>query len=210
MKRLILLAIPFAALAGSATAQIPGPEGRGFGLLQFDANADGKLTKAEFEAGQRARFNQLDGDKDGVATPEEMAAGFKAQAQAAMESAKKQRFAELDKDKNGQLSQSEFLAADGQPDGRGLRIRLPFRDGPGPRLMDRGPPGAPDAPGPGRGPRESGRKWALAGPPDADGDSKLTFAEFSARGNEAFARADANKDGVVTIAELQASAPGIR
>ena len=36
----------------------------------------------------------------------------------------------------------------------------------------------------------------------------MTFAEFSAPGAEAFARADTNKDGTVTITELQAVKPG--
>ena len=41
-------------------------------------------------------------------------------------------------------------------------------------------------------------------------DGKLTFAEFAARGVEGFTRADANKDGTVTVAELQALRPGNR
>src|SRR5262249_42092448 len=88
----------------------PGFGPSGFGLLEFDANADGKLTRAEFDAGQRARFNQLDGNKDGSATPEEIQAGMQAQAKARREAEQKARFAELDKDKNGQVSQAEFLA----------------------------------------------------------------------------------------------------
>ena len=47
-----------------------------------------------------------------------------------------------------------------------------------------------------------------AGPHDADRDGKVTFAEFTARGAEAFTRADTNKDGTVTISELQALKPG--
>jgi hypothetical protein len=49
-----------------------------------------------------------------------------------------------------------------------------------------------------------------AGPADTDGDGKLTFAEFSTRGIEAFTRADANKDNTITIAELQALPAGPR
>jgi Ca2+-binding EF-hand superfamily protein len=180
--------------------------------LEFDANADGKLTKAELEAGQRSRFNRLDGNKDGSATPEEIAAGREAEAKANMEAARKQRFTDLDKDKNGQLSQAEFLAAvDERPDDCGPRLRMAVGDGPGPLT---GPPRLPGAPGRERGPRGpgfgAGDDRAFAGPADADKDGKLTFAEFSTRGNEAFARADANKDGTVTIAELQAGGPRIR
>jgi hypothetical protein len=206
MKPIILFTASLVALAGSAAAQLPGPGGPPtFSLLEFDANADGKLTKSEFEAGQRARFNQFDGNKDGSATPEEIITGREVQAKAHREAAQKERFAELDKDKNGQLSQAEFLTTAEPRGGRGERIRL--SGGPDFDLMP-GPGGAPPGargPGaPGRPPLvREGRQMAVA-PGDADRDGKLTFAEFSARGNEAFARADANKDGTVTIAELQA------
>ena len=61
MKYRIIAAATLALFAGAASAQPPGedgPRGRGpggFGLLEFDTNADGKLTKAEFDAAQRAR-----------------------------------------------------------------------------------------------------------------------------------------------------------
>jgi len=219
MKRHFLLAASLLAIAGSATAQMPGSGGqRGFGLLEFDTNTDGRLTKAEFDAAQRTRFNQLDGDKDGSATPEEIRAGMEAQAKVRHEAAQKERFAELDKDKNGQVSQAEFLAATESRD-RGLRTGK--GRGPGPMLMfgqargpfgdrDRGgprglrPDGAPGAGGPPQTGGAPAERQMRAGPADADGDGKLTFAEFSARANEAFTRADGNKDGAVTIAELQA------
>jgi hypothetical protein len=251
MKRaFLLLTAACAALTTAAAAQVPGPRGPrgpaqdfgvspGFGLLQFDANADGRLTRAEFDAGQRTRFNQLDGNKDGSATPEEIQAGMQAQAEARREAAQKARFAEMDKDKNGQVSQSEFLAAGAdRPDGpRGLRLGGP--DGPQmPRLAAGGPPGPGGPPlFDGRGPRGFGGRGGppgfrgpgpqggpptaaqgapaadqprRAGPADADGDGKLTFAEFSARGVEAFTRADADKNGTITIAELQALPAGPR
>jgi EF hand len=210
MKRYFLLATSLLALAGPATAQMHGPGGlRGFGLLEFDANADGKLTKSELDAGIRARFNQIDGNRDGAATPEEIRVGMEAQAKEHREAAQKARFIELDKDKNGQISQIEFLAGAESRDG-GLRMR--DGRGPGPVLMFGGPGGPFGERGP-RGPRgdaasppgaPAADRPLRAGPADADGDGKLTFAEFSARTAEAFTRADGNKDGTVTIAELQA------
>lgn len=215
MKRKLLVVASLLALAGSATAQMPGAGGaRGFGLLEFDTNADGRLTKAEFDAAQRTRFNQIDADKDGSATPEEIRTGMEAQAKARHEAAQKARFTELDKDKNGQISQAEFLSA--ETGDHGPRMR----DGRAPgRIMMFGGPGGPDRlrgermRGPG-GPRSDGAPGAgsppqpgniqlRAGPADADGDGRLTFAEFTARPREAFTRADGNKDGTVTIAELQ-------
>ncbi len=223
--KLRLAAVAILALAaGAASAQPPkappgaGPgPGRGgpagFGLLQFDANADGKLTKAEFDTALRARFDKIDTNKDGVATREEFQAAWKADAESHRAARAKERFAELDKDKNGQLSPAEFAA--GMPihgghafrDGDGPRLPMAGMAGPPPRFMaDGGPRGmAPE----GRFPRdERGQKEddgsKRAGPLDDDADGKVTFAEFSAGPLEAFARADANKDGTVTIAELQA------
>lgn len=182
--RLIAATAVLALVAGSAVAQPAGP-GRGpgpggFGLLEFDANADGKLTKTELDSGQRARFDKIDANKDGSITGAERAAHFKATADARRAEVTKARFADLDKDKNGQLSQSEFSAGGARADGKGL------------------------------GRHHDGR--SMGGNPervraDAGKDTKTSFADFSARGTEAFARADANKDGTVTIAELQALKP---
>lgn len=187
--RLIAATAALALVAGTAVAQPPagpdpgrGPGPGGFGLLEFDANADGKLTKAEFDAGQRARFDKIDANKDGSITREERVAHLKATAEARRAEVTKTRFAALDKDKNGQLSQSEFAEGGVRADGKG-----PGRHHGGPRMAG---PGKPDRVG-----------------ADTDKDAKISFAEFSARGAEAFTRADANKDGTVTIAELQALKP---
>ncbi len=220
MKSELLVIVSLLALAGPATAQMPGPGGaRGFGLLEFDTNADGRLTKTEFDAAQRTRFNQLDANMDGSATPEEIRTGMEVQAKARHDAAQKARFTELDKDKNGQISQAEFLAAEtgdrspGMRNGRGPGSMMMFGGpggpggprgermrGPGGPRSD-GPPGAGGPPQPGAQPANTQLR---AGPADTDGDGKLTFAEFTVRSNEAFTRADGNKDGTVTIAELQA------
>ncbi len=178
--KLPLIALAILALAGAAVAQPPGGPGPGgrhggpFSLLAMDTNADGKLTRAEFDAGQRARFAEIDANKDGSATPEEFRKFHEAKGAEMKAELSKARFEALDKDKNGQLSPAEMAAGPGK-DGRG-------------------------------GPRGEHRQHGRRG---GDDDAKpVSFTEFSARGAEAFTRADANKDGTVTIAELQALKPG--
>lgn len=189
--KLPLIVLATFALAGAAVAQPPGPgPGRGgpFGLLAHDANGDGKLTRAEFDASQRARFNQIDANKDGSASAEEFKAFHMAKGEEMRAEMSKDRFAALDTDKNGQISQSEFAA------------RADTHRGPGKQYRTGG--GGHD------GRRGHGGKGDRAMHGDANADKALSLAEFSARGVENFNRADANKDGTVTIAELQALKPG--
>ena len=205
MKYRIIAAATLALFAGAASAQPPGedgPRGRGpggFGLLEFDTNADGKLTKAEFDAAQRARFNKIDANKDGTATSEEFQTSRKADAEARRAEMSKVRFAALDTDKSGQISPAEFAAAGPGRDGYKGHHR-------GDRDGRKGAGPGPD--GPRRASADGPDAVKRAGPQDADRDGKVTFAEFSARGAEAFARADTNKDGTVTISELQTLRPG--
>lgn len=198
MKFYLLAATALALAAGAtAIAQPPDRGGHGgFGLLKMDANADGKLTRAEFDAAQRAHFDRIDANKDGSAAPEEAQTARQAEMEVRRTGGAKARFTALDTDKNGQISQAEFTAAkpDGGP-GRGAR------GGHGPRMA--GGPGGPDGPKP---PGVAGKPDGRFAGPDANSDGKISLAEFSARGVEAFTRADANKDGTVTITELQALA----
>ena len=57
--------------------------GRGMrgGMMRLDANQDGAITLAEFEAGALERFNRHDADKDGKITQEERAAAREAMKQ---------------------------------------------------------------------------------------------------------------------------------
>jgi hypothetical protein len=207
MKRTFLAAaLAATALAGVAVAQ---PQGRGhsggpgFGLLALDANADGRVTRAELDSAQSARFQAIDANRDGFATPEEFKAAREKQHAAASAEMASRRFAALDADKNGQISKTEFEAA--------ATARPDHKDGAhGRRGPDRefraGAPGGRH--GMDRGGRADGKPGRLG--PDADADGKVSLAEFSARAVEGFTLADTNKDSAVTIAELQAAGLGRR
>jgi hypothetical protein len=220
--KLRLAAMVIAALAaGAASAQPPAYDGSqtrwpgqgsgGFRLLQFDANADGKLTKTEFDNAQRARFNEIDANKDGTATREEFQAARGAEMEAHRAARAAEHFAGLDKDKNGQLSQAEFAAGLSGRGGHGPRgddgphqRMAAMRGGPPPFMTRRGAHGwHPD------GLRHPDEASSAKPRPDEAGPS-VTLAEFSAGPMEAFAQADTNKDGTVTIAELQAQRGGRR
>jgi Ca2+-binding EF-hand superfamily protein len=219
MKRTVIAAASLAllgaaSLAGLALAQPPGaphaPGPQGFGLVAFDTNADGKISRAELDTAQRTRFEAIDANRDGFATPEEFKAAHEKDRAAHHAQMVDSRFAALDKDGNQTISKAEFSTGMLPPDGAQPG---PGRGGPG--RADRGP-GGPGREhrmsGPGgehgmdRGPQGADGKRGRIGP-DADGDGKASLAEFSSRAVEGFNRADTNKDGVVTIAELQAARP---
>lgn len=91
MGRLSMLVIAAAAgiaLTGPSLAQSgaqprahhggPGGGGVGWGLLDADANSDGRLTAAEFTAMQQARFSKIDANSDGAVTAAEIEARMRA------------------------------------------------------------------------------------------------------------------------------------
>lgn len=173
-------AIGALALVSAAIAQPPGHKPGGFSLLQHDANGDGRVTRAEFDAAQKARFDSIDANKDGSATSEEFRSRREAEMKDHRAAQMAERFDALDSDKNGQLTRAEFST---RPSADGDNKRGGGRHG----RRDKG--------------RDGDDRRARA---DANADGTLTLSEFTARGVEAFTKADANKDGVVTVAELQA------
>ncbi|MBI1359539.1 MAG: calcium-binding protein [Alphaproteobacteria bacterium] len=213
MKRLHFATISIAAflISGAAVAQnFPGPPPMeagphgGFSLLRFDANNDGKVTRAEVSTAEKSRFAEADANKDGFVTPDEMRTAMRKHMLEA-------RFARLDADHNGQISLAEFEKA--MPEGRGpspgFAGHRGFRGPEMARIRDHdGPRGSRDAGGRKPGPDADSNdapKVRRMGPADANGDGKLSYEEFSARSLAAFDRADTDKNGIVTIAELRAA-----
>ena len=97
------------SLALPALAQGPGG-GPPLQLLEFDGNADGKLTRAEFSAGQSARFSGIDANSDGFLSRDEHKVHSDKRRQQ-MEAVRLQR---LDANADGKLSDEERAAGPGK------------------------------------------------------------------------------------------------
>ena len=136
-------------------------------------------TRAEVQARVAEYFKKLDANGDGYVTKDEADAA-RAEMRAAFaekrQERRAERFAMLDKDKNGTLSKDEYMAP------------------PPPRADEAdGRRGGPD------GMRRGGHgRWMKHGGPGAMG--------MGLGGGRMFERADANKDGKVSLAEAEAPA----
>jgi Ca2+-binding EF-hand superfamily protein len=102
MKSVILLTS--LGLISAATLVMAAPDGRGQGLRAADTNGDGMISREEAKALPRLakHFDQIDADKNGQITAEEMKAARQVRHNAA--------FDKLDTNKDGVLSRDEFNA----------------------------------------------------------------------------------------------------
>ena len=114
LATILLLAVPAFAAPDTASAPAkPAPATRG--VMRFDANHDGAVDRAEWNAGQEARFKQLDTNGDGKLSQEELFARSsvaRANATPADRQAQRQAayFRRLDRDNDGFVSKEEFMA----------------------------------------------------------------------------------------------------
>lgn len=211
-KKKISIGAGAAALlvAGAAIAQPGGMRG--------DANGDGNLTRAELSTSIDARFARADANSDGAIDASEQTAmrgerrGHRGEGRSRHRSEGRRgaggegrrghgdHMARLDTNSDGILTRDEALApaiarfnrmdsnSDGQIDAAeqtAMREQHEAR----------------------RAARQANRAERRANRPnpDANGDGRITRAEFGVRAVERFESADANSDGTVTREERQAA-----
>lgn len=86
------------------------------GVMRYDTNGDGVVDRAEWDAGQEARFKQLDTDKDGRLSQDELFARTPSSDKGNILPPDRQvqrqstYFRLMDTDKDGFVSKAEFLA----------------------------------------------------------------------------------------------------
>lgn len=188
-KSLLIAGAAIMAVAVPALAAPQAPAGS-------PAPAMKDVTRAQIEAKVKERFAQLDANKDGVVTREEI----NAQRQAKRAERLDQRFKTLDKDANGSISRAEFDAGHAQ--------RGPGRDGKAAAAKADGttPPAAKTARHGGHGKGRMGHSMMGGGMfgfgmADANKDGNITLAEATTAALARFDKMDANKDGTLTAQE---------
>src|SRR6478752_1932161 len=111
---LILLASPALAAPDDGAAPRPARPSNS-GMMRYDANKDGFVDRSEWTAGQEARFKQLDTDKDGKLSKDEL---FSRTRQAPGTVLPNDRtlerqdafFRRMDSDRDGTIGKAEFMS----------------------------------------------------------------------------------------------------
>jgi EF hand len=121
----LALALATVALAGPALAAPH--DGTSF-IHDYDADKDGKVTRAEFDAGRVSRFKATDANGDGWLSEAEYVGEYRGRLEAQLAASSldaekkteerqrqmrqaKVRFGVLDKDRNQQMTQAEYDAS---------------------------------------------------------------------------------------------------
>lgn len=194
----ILLALPTSLIliAGVALAQ-----GKANLFERADRNGDGKVTKAEALALEEAHFSELDANKDGYLTHDEMRAAF-SKHRGDKKASGEGRFAKKDKNGDGKLTQDEvprmpkefFEKVDANKDGALTKAEF--------EQFFQAKMAAKKA-----GQENTAERRAPKGPHrgDTDGDGKISRAESKAVAESFFNRLDQDGNGVITKEEAKAA-----
>ncbi len=201
-----------AARAGDGNAP-PRMMGRGRGpgegmgpMARMDADGDGKVSSAEFVDGHVALFKKVDESGSGAVSLEEIGSRAKGMRGFGHGGPGKggpggpkmnvdKRFAELDKDSDGKVTKAEAEA--------GHKAKFEQIDANKDGVVDAAEIAAHQAANKAGAGRKSPRVLRM----DADGDGKVTVAEFGAGHAGWFERMDGNGDGAVTLEEMRAHRP---
>jgi hypothetical protein len=140
-----------------------------------DRAPEGDVTRQQVIARTDEMFSRLDANHDGRVTRDEA----RARGERRRDEMRQNMFERLDANHDGSISREEFAAAHERHEGPGR-------------------PGGPDGPG-GPGHHRGMHGGAMFG---AEG---ITLEQMRARALERFDRADANHDGILTVAERQAA-----
>jgi hypothetical protein len=113
----LLLPLPALAAPDQPAASKTRPTS---GLMRYDSNGDGVVDRAEWDAGQESRFKQLDTDKDGKLSQDELYGRTPSSDRSNVLPSDRQvqrqatYFRMMDTDKDGFVSKAEFMAQAGK------------------------------------------------------------------------------------------------
>jgi Ca2+-binding EF-hand superfamily protein len=187
MKNLLILsAISLTVVGSTAAMAMPGKHGGPAARFSaLDTNADGKVTKAEFEADKLAKFQHADQNKDGFVTADELISARKAEHGKRIDAL----FSSSDKNGDGRLSKTEA--------GDMHERRFAHLDANGDGFV--GKDEAKNAAPPDHA-KKHGTRWL--GKLDTNGDGKISKSEIEQTGGW-FDRLDRDGDGVLLASEMK-------